>query len=535
MFQPHLVRFLRRMTSPSPAASPSCIARLVFLPLWLSLCSLTVPGAAAAQTPSQTPHSVVTDTSQPEQPPAHLAVVEGTVTLERDARVEPALANMPLLAGDHLRTEAGHVAVRFGSGSMLELDRFSDVDLHADSLVQILSGALHVVLVSNVACSPPESWCLAYRIDAAPGSVVLHTVGDYRVSLSSVDNDPRIDLTVLHGSATLQNGRGTVLVGAGSRAWAFADVPPSQPVPADTTASALDDRVPASRRTTRLSAPPPQHLPTELAEYDSELDRAGSWSTEAPFGSVWYPRVGVGWRPYASGIWSFAPSLGWVWIGLERWSWPTHHYGRWGLNAKGWFWVPGRQWAPAWVAWAYTPQYVSWCPLGPSGAPVVSPRTSRTSANAWSLLPAQAFKTGGVTGRPPLPRALTPSLRTSLEVRSTPPPATVPAGRAAMPLIGPVAGRATNLSLAAPAAASTRIGVPHAAAPARAAGSPTAPGTPHVPPAGAPLGAAGVVPSAGPRGGAAPPPSGAAGPPPTGGVVTSHIGPPPGQGREHGR
>ena len=257
------------MTSPSPAASPGSTARLVFLPLWLGLSSLTVPAVVAAQTPSQPPppHSVVTDTSQPQQPPAHLAVVEGTVTLERDARVEPALANVPLLAGDRVRTEAGHVAVRFGSGSMLELDRFSDVDLQADSLVQLLSGALHVVLVSNVACSPPESWCLAYRIDAAPGSVVLHTVGDYRVSLSNLGNDPRIDLTVLHGSATLQNGRGTVLVGAGSRAWAYADVPPSQPVPADTTASTLDDRFAAVRRAARVSAPPPQHLPAELAEY----------------------------------------------------------------------------------------------------------------------------------------------------------------------------------------------------------------------------------------------------------------------------
>ena len=429
------------------------------------------------------------------------------------------------------------MAVRFGSGSMLELDRFSDVDLQADSLVQLLSGALHVVLsVSNVVCSPPESWRLAYRIDAAPGSVVLHTVGDYRVSLSNLGNDPRIDLTVLHGSATLQNGRGTVLVGAGLRAWAYADVPPSQPVPADTTASTLDDRFAAVRRAARVSAPPPQHLPAELAEYDGELDRAGSWRTEPPYGGVWYPRVGVGWRPYASGTWSFAPSLGWVWIGVERWSWPTHHYGRWGRNATGWFWVPGRQWAPAWVAWAYTSQYVSWCPLGPTGAPVANPRSSRTSANAWSLLPARAFATGAAAGgRPPQPRSLTPSLRTSLQVRPTPPPAAGPAGRAALPLIGPVPGRATNLSPAAPAAASTRVGVPQATAPARAAGSSAAPGTPRVPPSGVPPGAAGVLPSAGPTGGAPPPPSGAAGPPPTGGVATSHIGPPPGQGHEHGR
>ena len=38
-----------------------------------------------------------------------------------------------------------------------------------------------------------------------------------------------------------------------------------------------------------------------------------------------------------------------------RWSWPTHHYGRWGYARNAWFWIPGRTWGAAWVSWASAP------------------------------------------------------------------------------------------------------------------------------------------------------------------------------------
>ena len=32
----------------------------------------------------------------------------------------------------------------------------------------------------------------------------------------------------------------------------------------------------------------------------------------------------------------------------------------------GWFWVPGRRWAPAWVSWRQSDDYLAWAPLPPS-------------------------------------------------------------------------------------------------------------------------------------------------------------------------
>ena len=49
-------------------------------------------------------------------PPAYLAVVEGTATLERDGEAQPAVVNMPFVPGDRLRTAAGRVEIDFPDG-----------------------------------------------------------------------------------------------------------------------------------------------------------------------------------------------------------------------------------------------------------------------------------------------------------------------------------------------------------------------------------------------------------------------------------
>ena len=88
-------------------------------------------------------------------------------------------------------------------------------------------------------------------------------------------------------------------------------------------------------------------------------------------GAVWYPAVRTGWRPYSVGFWRTYPAWGSFWIGGDPWGWPTHHYGHWGFSFSfGWYWRPATVWGPAWVSWAVSPGYVSWCPLGRHGFPV---------------------------------------------------------------------------------------------------------------------------------------------------------------------
>ncbi len=99
--------------------------------------------------------------------------------------------------------------------------------------------------------------------------------------------------------------------------------------------------------------------------YD-RLSPHGSW-TWIQGRYVWVPaNVDRGWRPYTRGRWVYT-DRGWTWASNEPFGWATYHYGRWGFSDRvGWFWTPGNQWAPAWVSWRQSDDYLAWAPLPPS-------------------------------------------------------------------------------------------------------------------------------------------------------------------------
>jgi hypothetical protein len=95
----------------------------------------------------------------------------------------------------------------------------------------------------------------------------------------------------------------------------------------------------------------------------------GNWYEVADYGYVWQPDVATNesWRPYTDGYWAYTDQ-GWTWVSYEDFGWATYHYGRWARLADyGWVWVPGTEWAPAWVSWRTGGDYVGWAPLPPAG------------------------------------------------------------------------------------------------------------------------------------------------------------------------
>ncbi|MCF7734538.1 MAG: hypothetical protein K9N23_22835, partial [Akkermansiaceae bacterium] len=100
--------------------------------------------------------------------------------------------------------------------------------------------------------------------------------------------------------------------------------------------------------------------------YDS-LASYGSWFSTPNYGYVWQPAVvrNPGWRPYWDGRWVCSNS-GWTWMSDEPFGWACYHYGRWALlRGQGWVWIPGDQWAPAWVCWRESGSHIGWAPLPP--------------------------------------------------------------------------------------------------------------------------------------------------------------------------
>ena len=99
-----------------------------------------------------------------------------------------------------------------------------------------------------------------------------------------------------------------------------------------------------------------------------KLDPYGDWMETRDYGYVFQPRQAAQsreWRPYTNGRWVYTDA-GWTWISDEKFGWATYHYGRWiRLRSVGWVWMPGEQWAPAWVSWRKGNDYVGWAPLPP--------------------------------------------------------------------------------------------------------------------------------------------------------------------------
>src|SRR5262249_19474110 len=81
-----------------------------------------------------------------EPPPGHIATVEGSVALERANRSEDAVNGMPLLVGDRLRADSGHVELMWAEGTLVRLGRYTDVDVLSKSMLRLTRGRITVTV-----------------------------------------------------------------------------------------------------------------------------------------------------------------------------------------------------------------------------------------------------------------------------------------------------------------------------------------------------------------------------------------------------
>ena len=99
--------------------------------------------------------------------------------------------------------------------------------------------------------------------------------------------------------------------------------------------------------------------------YDN-LSQYGTWINDPQYGDVWVPDAEDDFMPYGTqGHWVLT-EYGNTWVSDYPWGWATFHYGRWHYDDYyGWEWIPGYEWAPAWVSWREGGGYYSWAPLMP--------------------------------------------------------------------------------------------------------------------------------------------------------------------------
>src|SRR5262245_51584172 len=134
---------------------------------------------------------------------------------------------------------------------------------------------------------------------------------------------------------------------------------------------------------------------TNRSSFYGRLEPYGNWIwLQGQY--VWVPgNVGPRWRPYTVGRWAYTQRYGWMWVSNEPFGWATYHYGRWGFSIRlGWFWVPGNRWAPAWVSWRSSDDYLAWAPLPPTpdeGGLSINISIGTVPDYYWQVVPNQDF------------------------------------------------------------------------------------------------------------------------------------------------
>jgi hypothetical protein len=109
----------------------------------------------------------------------------------------------------------------------------------------------------------------------------------------------------------------------------------------------------------------------------------GTWVNYSSCGNCWRPQVSAGWAPYTEGHWVYT-SYGPMWDSPEPYGWATYHYGHWVFDpAYGWLWVPGYDYYPSRVSWAYGDGYLGWSPIYPA--------PSYNNVNAWFFIDRNHF------------------------------------------------------------------------------------------------------------------------------------------------
>jgi hypothetical protein len=197
-----------------------------------------------------------------------------------------------------------------------------------------------------------------------------------------------------------------------------ADLEAREKALADKGAAAATENVPAE---TPFEAPQTVQETRDTSERRStasygtfyqKLEPYGAWRETSDYGYVWQPleaEESHNWRPYTDGRWVYTDA-GWTWVSEEPFGWATYHYGRWvRLRRVGWVWVPGEEWAPAWVSWRTSKNYVGWAPLPPEARFDRKSGIRNWADNYYDIGPDQyAFVPGNEFGSRRIQRSVVP-------------------------------------------------------------------------------------------------------------------------------
>lgn len=303
---------------------------------------------------------------------ARLSYIKGDVFVQKagDLGYEEGVVNLPVVEGDKLGTREGRAEIHFGRKNYLRINKHTQIDFinlprkgYDQIKLHVLSG--NVFLRINYLGQEK-----AFEIHTPDASFYVLEEGLFSFE---VGENGETEIFVYEGAVEAAGEEGSLLVEKEERLIVSNGHFRSDPVSFFPSFDDSFSRWNRTRDSLHARAVSRRYLPSELYEYEQELDSNGHWVYERSYGYVWVPYVyHNNWRPYYYGRWVWYPIIGWTWVSYESWGWCVYHYGRWHWRlGLGWYWIPSRHWGPAWVHWYSGYDYIGWCPLSYYGYPGV--------------------------------------------------------------------------------------------------------------------------------------------------------------------
>ncbi|HSW82556.1 MAG TPA: DUF6600 domain-containing protein [Usitatibacter sp.] len=303
-----------------------------------------------------------------------LAFTQGQVSVYQDPELgwDKAYVNTPVTSENSVWTDrgaraevrVGGIAVRLDGETQLDVSRLDDDDFDAG----VARGSINV----RVRYKQGNDHI---TLNTAQALFILDGDGRYRLDVDEDREQAR--LTVFSGHAQMESSQGRIPVEAGRMI-----IVSGGQYGVEQARVEEFDRWADARDRQWIDSNSRNYVSSDMTGYE-ELDRYGSWSQDADYGSVWYPtQVSAGWAPYRYGHWTYVRPWGWTWIDDAAWGYAPSHYGRWVQVRNRWAWAPGYAvrespvWAPAVVGFiggagfsvsltAGSAAPVGWYPLAP--------------------------------------------------------------------------------------------------------------------------------------------------------------------------
>ncbi len=296
---------------------------------------------------AQTSDAMGTDSGVSKVRIVRLSQVKGSVQIDRSngRGFERAIANLPIVEKNELRTGEGIAEVEFEDNTSLRLAPNSDIEFPrlersatgaTLSSVHLIGGTAYISVVkAQNGKAAPNQFTMIFgdrKLNLDPGTHV-------RLAIELTE----AKLAVLDGTIPVDEASGTESISKRKTA-TFGLFDESAPTIARSVESSpFDgwDHEAASYHSNAASLSafnsPYAYGLRDMSYYGSFINSAGCG------GSMWRPYfASAAWDPFANGTWAWYQGAGYSWVSPYPWGWTPYHSGSWAYcNDVGWGWMPG--------------------------------------------------------------------------------------------------------------------------------------------------------------------------------------------------